>query len=622
MTLSASLPIVIPLLGRVLLVNPATAAQMTRAGRGVALAARESERTWAIVDRRSFRDLRGFLARAGMSRLDLAGLKDDGVSAMVRQRLRDGSLVLFREGEGVGRDRAHDKTATLRALVRAIDGQGALSHAGRSYRLVVDVDFPGSVKGNSHEVVPREEAVHVLRSMADAPSASRRLREDLHKASEKLTEDWRPPFAPDGLILLRRGRLLQGTRAEEAAITPSQMARLLKKKDWIEIEVVYDDDKPYTGPYRVTHPDGRKDEGRFSPPMWSAHEIEPGTFKLDLPARTGTVADDELVLDDPAEDKTARRVRLGGMLFDANKCFLLPQALPGIKDIVAMHEREPDAEVLIVGHAGGDEDLAGADIAFDRAQILGAFLMNKPNIWLNWFGPDKKARSRWGTREIQLMLSVLPDTSLPYYEGYASGLTDEKTKAAIKSFQELTNQFEGTNLPTDGQADFETRKAIVEAYMGLAETSLAEDVIPIAHGCEGHFDDTPPASGIVDDRRLEVFFFKDQIDPKPSARTSSAGSPSYASWLALLVETKDFENHGIHVQIVDSKKQPVPLAKVQLSGPTNAEATADEHGFVSFFGLKQGEYVIRSEKNGYKVGESKLTYPTAKTVPGHARKAA
>jgi len=76
------------------------------------------------------------------------------------------------------------------------------------------------------------------------------------------------------------------------------------------------------------------------------------------------------------------------------------------------------------------------------------------------------------------------------------------------------------------------------------------------------------------------------------------------------------------VQIVDAKKQPAPFATVHLEGPVTAEATTDDHGFVSFFGLRTGEYTIRSEKNGYKIGVSKLTYPTAKTVPGYARTAA
>lgn len=317
----------------------------------------------------------------------------------------------------------------------------------------------------------------------------------------------------------------------------------------------------------------------------------------------------------------ATRARLVGMLFDANKCFLLPQGLPGIKTIIGMHQKEPKAEVLIVGHAGGDEDLAGADIAFDRAQILGAYLKSKPSIWLNWFGPDKSPRSRWGTREIQLMLSVLPEGGTPLYEGYASGITDEKTTSAIKSFQEYMNSNQGASLPTDGKADFETRKALVEAYMAINDTTLGEDVTPIAHGCEGRFEDTATTSGAgTDNRRLEVFFFKKGIEPRPGDTVSAEGSTQYPTWLSQVVETKDFENHGIHVQIIDNEKQPAPFAEVTLKGPTSGRATADEHGFVSLFGLKAGEYTISSEMKGYKIGVSKFVYPTAKTVAGYAKK--
>ena len=321
----------------------------------------------------------------------------------------------------------------------------------------------------------------------------------------------------------------------------------------------------------------------------------------------------KLILERPV----VSRVRLVGMLFDANKCFLLPQALHGMKMVVNMHQKEPDAEVLIVGHAGCDEDLAGGDIAFDRAQILGAYLKSKPNIWLNWFGPDKHVRSRWGTREIQLMLSALPGDGSSFYQGFASGVTDEKTTTGIKRFQEYTNQKKGSALPLDGKADFETRKALVESYMEIENTTLADDVTPIAHGCEGHFADTATSSGqIPDDRRLEVFFFKQGISPRPDSTVSAEGSALYPKWLSRVVETQDYEHHGVHVQIIDSKRQPAPFATVHLTGPIQADTISDEHGFVSFFSLKQGEYTISSEKNGYKIGTSKFTYPASKTVTG------
>ena len=309
-----------------------------------------------------------------------------------------------------------------------------------------------------------------------------------------------------------------------------------------------------------------------------------------------------------------RRTRLVGMLFDANKCFLLPQALPGILTIVAMHDEHPEAKVLIVGHAGGDEDLAGSDLALDRAKCVGAYLTGKPGEWVNWFGKDKPARSRWGMREVQLMLSALPADEEPFYSGYASGVTDDKTTAALKAFQ--TSQA----LPPEGKADGKTIKALIDAYMGLEETSLSQDIAPVAHGCEGHFDDDATGDGLQpDDRRLEVFFFDGRIRPKPPGDTSAPGAKQYPAWRRRLVETRDFENHGIHVQIVDDKKQPVPLADVHLEGPTKADAVADEHGFVSFFGLVAGDYVLSAKSKGVKVGKFPIRYPTAKTVPGLAK---
>lgn len=320
------------------------------------------------------------------------------------------------------------------------------------------------------------------------------------------------------------------------------------------------------------------------------------------------------------KNAVARRARLVGFLFDANKCFLLPQALAGIKTIIEMHHEDPDAELLIVGHAGNDEDLAGGDIAYDRARILGSYLKSKPNLWHNWFGPDKNERSRWGTREIQLMLSALPDDAPPFYSGYAPGITDDATTNAIRNFQEYTNRENGTALPTDGKADFETRKALIKAYLGIADTTLEESVIPVAHGCEGHFEDTTTDSGVSSDpRRLEVFFFYKGIAPRPEATISTEGRGFYSKWLSEVIETRDFECHGIHVQIIDSEKQPAPYAEVELSGPTSGRGTTDDHGFISFFGLKPGEYTLYSEKKGYKIGASKLHYPTSRTTTGYAK---
>ncbi|MGD0526776.1 MAG: peptidoglycan-binding protein [Polyangiaceae bacterium] len=311
------------------------------------------------------------------------------------------------------------------------------------------------------------------------------------------------------------------------------------------------------------------------------------------------------------------RVRMVGMIFDADKCFLLPQALDGIQSVVAMHQAHPSAPVVIVGHEGGDEVAGSVDLALARAKILAGYLTSKADDWMPWFGSDKPARQRWGTREIQLMLSATSGKDgTPYYAGTASGVTDAKTTTALRAFQG------DAGLPVDGKAGSSTQAALVKQYMAIEDTSLTAGVTPVAHGCTGHEDDTLTADGLQpDDRRLEVLFFDGtEIKPPPSGDTSDGSSPEYPAWRMRLVQTVDFENHGIHVQVVDTLKQPVPLATVHLDGPTSADTTADEHGFVTFWGLTAGDYTISGTmQSGQPIPPAKLTYPTAKTVAGMAR---
>jgi peptidoglycan hydrolase-like protein with peptidoglycan-binding domain len=308
------------------------------------------------------------------------------------------------------------------------------------------------------------------------------------------------------------------------------------------------------------------------------------------------------------------RVRMVGMIFDGDKCFLLPQALDGIKAVVAMHEAHPTAPVVIVGHEGGDEVTGSVDLALSRAKILAGYLTSKPDDWMSWFGSDKDERQRWGVREVQLMLSALsgPDGQ-PFYDGSSPGVMDEKTATALKAFQTANG------LTADGKASSDTRAALVKQYMAIEDTSLTAGVTPVAHGCTGHEDDTITQSGLQpDDRRLEVLFFDGtEIKPPPSGDTSDGGSPEYPAWRAREVQTVDFENHGIHVQIVDTQKRPVALAAVHLDGPAPQDTTADEHGFVTFWGLVAGDYTVSgTSRTGIPIPQSKITYPTAKTILG------
>jgi peptidoglycan hydrolase-like protein with peptidoglycan-binding domain len=314
---------------------------------------------------------------------------------------------------------------------------------------------------------------------------------------------------------------------------------------------------------------------------------------------------------DPGLPKTAvRRVRMLGMLFDADKCFLLPQALPAVRLMVEMHKKYPQARLLSLGHASGDEVLAGPDLALLRANALRDYLVNDVDAWVKQFSGKRVARLHWGTREVQLMLSCLPEGS-PHYTGYPSGITDDKTLAAIKAYQK------SKGLVVDGKVGPKTLKALVLDYMALEGTTLEKGAKILTYGVQGHVEDAPTKEGVeVDDRRVELYFFESDIDPLPKEQLLKEPAKVFAAWTAKVVETVDFENHGIHLQIVDVKDKPVPRASVKLSGPISGEASADEYGFVSFFELVDGEYEISAHCDGYQIGSHKLTYPTGKTVSG------
>lgn len=312
----------------------------------------------------------------------------------------------------------------------------------------------------------------------------------------------------------------------------------------------------------------------------------------------------------PEVSNQVRRVRMVGMVFDADKGFVLPQALPGIRKIVAMNKAYPAAKMLVVGHAESDEIHAGIDLARHRAEMLTAYLVGKHEPWLACFGPSQVAASRWGTREIQLMLSALDSGGKPFFEGCASGITDDKTIAAVKAFQK------SKGLKEDGIVGPKTREALVKAYLEIEDTTVTHDDIPLPHGCEGHPDGTIADAGLVeDDRRVEVFFFEKKIKPRPPKGVSHEGDAEYTEWTSKLVETQDFEVHGVHVRVVDAKKKAVANLAVKLSGPVELEATTDDHGFASFTGLKAGRYCLGSADPKRMIPVVSLRYPTAKTVP-------
>lgn len=232
------------------------------------------------------------------------------------------------------------------------------------------------------------------------------------------------------------------------------------------------------------------------------------------------------------------RIRLTGMFFDLDKCFLLPSAMPGIRGIKEQYDKHPGGNLLIVGHTDtSDAPEPNLTLSLERSDSVAAFLMDQVDPWEAFFQAAKPQNKRWGMREIQMMLSTVPDPESAFYRGPIDGVEGPITQKAIKDFQSANG------LKVDGIAGPDTRKSLIKAYMAQDGTSLPPGITPRAHGAGESFPEVETGDGVrnADNRRVEIFCFAGAINPPPpSDRKSRKGSKEYPAWRDQVTETIDF----------------------------------------------------------------------------------
>jgi len=251
----------------------------------------------------------------------------------------------------------------------------------------------------------------------------------------------------------------------------------------------------------------------------------------------------KLVLVPPSEVKC---VRLIGMHFDLDKSFLLPSAMNGVRRLKEIYDETPGGSVLVVGHTDTSGGAAHNDtLSVERADAVAAFLKDDVDAWKAWFGKDKPDSKRWSFREIQFMLSVLPEDPADgpkFHQGPITGWNDANTQAAVRRFQAFSNEKKGTSLDVDGIAGPATRPEIIRAYMSLDATTLPEGTTLETHGCGEHHPDVETGDGVQSEqnRRVEMFVFRKQIKPPAPGKNSGEGDPTYGKWREQVDETIDF----------------------------------------------------------------------------------
>ena len=225
-------------------------------------------------------ELLDFAVRIGLASPFWGGCDGGDLAELIGDGIKRGDLVGLRQLSAA----ASKPTLEQRHLVAEIEAKtrGRLQLGGRQYKLVAGDDLNGMPDRNSYEVVPREDARRTLDRLAKEPSVAAAVATLLGKARDKLTPDWRPPLAPDGLILLRRSSIARVHSSEAGpALTPSQIKKLAAK-DWIEIEVVDQDGEPLsTMHYRLELADASVHEGELDDEgSMAVYEIEFGNCKL------------------------------------------------------------------------------------------------------------------------------------------------------------------------------------------------------------------------------------------------------------------------------------------------------------------------------------------------------
>ena len=253
----------------------------------------------------------------------------------------------------------------------------------------------------------------------------------------------------------------------------------------------------------------------------------------------------------------ASLARLRGMVFDTNKTFLLPTALPALRKIRELYERHNPSRLLIVGHTDtSGEPNVNDPLSLERAKSVEQYLTDDVDAWLKNYEASVPQKKRWGAREDRLMMLKLSG-----YDARPPG------KSAVLWYQERHNELVKSGskpgrseLKADGLIGPKTRTELIYEYMAQDGVSLKdrEDfVIDIqTHGAGENFPLAPagqdlderPASDRNDeknqrDRRVELFFFDDEYGVVPAP--SGPKGEEYLVWRRLAEDALDESVEGV-----------------------------------------------------------------------------
>lgn len=148
-------------------------------------------------------------------------------------------------------------------------------------------------------------------------------------------------------------------------------------------------------------------------------EFDPGdgkkvtdTYKTPLVVLSASATEPQRRLLGVAPRTTLARLR---SCFNTNKAFLLPTALPSLRQLSALYLEHSTSELLVVGHAdtAGGPDVNDA-LSLQRAEATIAFLRDDVDGWLRFYESGVAPKQRWGAAEDRLMQSRCPTSPVSH----------------------------------------------------------------------------------------------------------------------------------------------------------------------------------------------------------------
>jgi N-acetylmuramoyl-L-alanine amidase len=237
----------------------------------------------------------------------LPKMGDHELWSTISRAIDDHRIIAIRKVAGPTRHTpGKGSSVELRRLIEHVEKADKLSFQGRQYKLAVAGGIESVPDRDRYEVVPQADARAVLEGLAkQSPSHA----DDLHQASEKISQDWRHTSRPEpeGLVLLRRVPApVFAPKADDApAITPSRMKALVEKAN-LEIHLVdLNGISQKDIAFEISKPDGGVESGKLDEDGRArAQSSKLGTFVVKFPELDGADWDGDGALELPDEERS------------------------------------------------------------------------------------------------------------------------------------------------------------------------------------------------------------------------------------------------------------------------------------------------------------------------------